>query len=128
MTRDYLPGTEIEVVNEVARGQVKYVLFDFDGTLTRPGAIDFAVIKRAVGCPLESPLLEYIAALPDPDDQRKAYTALNAFEAAAARRSMPNDGAESLLSHLRGLGVPTGLISRNSLDSIKTALDNKIGD
>jgi hydrogenase maturation factor len=37
---------------------------------------------------------------------------------------MPNAGAESLLKHLRGLGIPTGLISRNSLDSIKISLDN----
>ncbi len=34
MGNDYLPGTEIEIVNEVARGHVRYVLFDFDGTIS----------------------------------------------------------------------------------------------
>jgi hypothetical protein len=29
------------------------VLFDFDGTLTHPGALDFAAIKREVGCPAD---------------------------------------------------------------------------
>ena len=29
-----LPGTEIEVINEVERGRFKHVLFDFDGTVS----------------------------------------------------------------------------------------------
>ena len=84
----------------------KAVLFDFDGTLTEPGAIDFAVIKTAVGCPVDSPILEYIAALPDPDQRENAYATLDKFETEAAERSMPNEGAESLLAHLRIDGHP----------------------
>jgi len=30
---------------------IKGVLFDFDGTLTIPGAIDFFDIKDSLGCP-----------------------------------------------------------------------------
>ncbi len=102
----------------------KAVLFDFDGTLTEPGAIDFAVIKNAVGCPVDTPILEYIAVLPDPDQRKNAYAALDKFEAEAAERSMPNEGAESLLAHLRTMGIPVGLISRNNLDSIKISIRN----
>lgn len=32
--RNYLPGTQIEVINGVARGGIKHVLFDFDGTIS----------------------------------------------------------------------------------------------
>lgn len=34
MERRFLPGTQIEIVNEVPRGQFKHVLFDFDGTIS----------------------------------------------------------------------------------------------
>jgi len=102
----------------------KAVLFDFDGTVTAPGAIDFTLIKNAMGCPIDAPILEYIAALPDPDQKENAYATLDQFEAEAAERSRPNKGAEALLAHLRSLGIPVGLISRNSLESIKISLNN----
>lgn len=34
MERKYLAGTQIEIVNEVTRGGIKHVLFDFDGTIS----------------------------------------------------------------------------------------------
>ncbi len=34
MQPTYLPGTEIEIVNEVERGKIAHVLFDFDGTIS----------------------------------------------------------------------------------------------
>lgn len=34
MDATYLPGTQIEIINEVERGKIKHVLFDFDGTIS----------------------------------------------------------------------------------------------
>ena len=34
MSRKYLPGTQIEIINEVESGRIKYGLFDFDGTIS----------------------------------------------------------------------------------------------
>ncbi|MCK5861045.1 MAG: HAD family hydrolase [Candidatus Hydrogenedentes bacterium] len=34
MEPTYLPGTQIEIVNEMERGKIKHVLFDFDGTIS----------------------------------------------------------------------------------------------
>ena len=34
MDRDYLPGTQIEIINTVERGRLKHLLFDFDGTIS----------------------------------------------------------------------------------------------
>jgi len=34
MSRTYLPGTQIEVINETERGKFKHALFDFDGTVS----------------------------------------------------------------------------------------------
>ena len=30
-----LPGTDIELINEIERGHIQHVLFDFDGTISR---------------------------------------------------------------------------------------------
>ena len=40
--------------------RLRAVLFDFDGTLTVPGQLDFAAIKREVGCPPDQLVLEWI--------------------------------------------------------------------
>ena len=38
---------------------IKAVLFDFDGTLTEPGALNFSLLKETIGCPENSPILEF---------------------------------------------------------------------
>jgi hydrogenase expression/formation protein HypE len=100
------------------------VFFDFDGTLTRPGALDFAAIKRALGCPPQSAILEFIEALPDTAARREASDRLDRFETEAAVGSLPNAGAESLVAWLKSTGLPMGIISRNSRASVQRALDN----
>lgn len=34
MARNCLPGTQIEIINEVERGRIRHALFDFDGTVS----------------------------------------------------------------------------------------------
>ena len=46
---------------------IKAVIFDFDGTLTKPGTLDFPSFKKSLGCPVDQPTLEYIENLTDPD-------------------------------------------------------------
>jgi HAD superfamily hydrolase (TIGR01509 family) len=100
------------------------VFFDFDGTLTQAGALDFSVIKQKLGCPQELPVLEYIEGISDPVQREKAFAALNEFESEGAANSAPNPGAEDLLAHIRSKGLPIALITRNSLESVKAALKN----
>jgi len=103
---------------------VKAVLFDFDGTLTKPGSLDFKLIKRTIGCPSESFILEFIETLDDYVQKEKAMFALEEFETKAADCSEPNNGAEELLLYLRSNGLRTGIISRNSLESVKRSFHN----
>jgi hydrogenase expression/formation protein HypE len=98
------------------------VLFDFDGTLTRPGALDFAAIRRAIGCPAGRPILEYLAALDDPAERRRAERILDEHELAAARRSEPNEGAEEVVRALADRGLRLGILTRNSRASVREAL------
>lgn len=108
---------------------IKAVLFDFDGTLTKPESLDLAVVKKAVGCPPDSYLLEYIEKLPSPEKQKQAYTVLDQFEMRAAAEAKPNPGAEDLVQYLYTKDIRMGIISRNSSQSIRRALKNfkKIG-
>jgi len=46
---------------------VKAVLFDFDGTLTQPGALNFTKMRETIGCPQDMAILEFIDAIEDVD-------------------------------------------------------------
>jgi len=104
--------------------RIKAVLFDFDGTLTKPGAIDFADIRTAIGCPPGKPILEYVDTLSDPKSRAEAMKTLDDFETEAAANSEPNAGAEALIQYLKSKNIPLGIISRNSRRSIRRALEN----
>lgn len=100
------------------------VLFDFDGTLTRPGAIDFSRLRELLGCPPKVPILEWIDSLPDPAARGQAHQALDGFEREAARASVPNDGAEDLVRALGRAGVARAILTRNSMASVREAMRN----
>ena len=104
--------------------RIDAVLFDFDGTLTQPDSLDFSTIKDELGCPRELPVLEFIERLSNPAQRDIAFEKLERFERDGAVNSMPNPGAERLLTYIRSNGLPMGLITRNSLESVKTALAN----
>jgi len=102
--------------------RIKAVLFDFDGTLTKPGAIDFGAVKRSIGCPPNQAILEFIGDIDDDARQAEAHAVLNAMELEAARHSRPNGGVGRLLGFLKKRRLPIGVITRNRLASVTTAL------
>ena len=103
---------------------IRAVLFDFDGTLTRPEAIDFAVLRSLLGCPKGTAILEFIESLESETARREASRMLEDFELAAARASVPNDGAEELVGLLRDRGIGRGILTRNSMASIRESMKN----
>jgi len=103
---------------------IRAVLFDFDGTLTLPGSIDFAGIKKAIRCPDDVPILEFIEGQPSVADQRQAWRVLKQFEEAAAQCSRPNEGAEELVRFLKRRHIRRGILTRNRRASVETALNN----
>ena len=103
------------------------VVFDFDGTLTRPGALDFAAIHRAVGCPREVGLLEFLSSLEDAKEKRRVEAILEQAEDEAAERSQANEGAEELVAYLRERGIPMAIITRNRREAVERALANSMG-
>jgi hydrogenase expression/formation protein HypE len=102
--------------------RIKGVLFDFDGTLTLPGALDFPAIKREISCPPDIPILEYLETVPA-EIKPSLMKILESKEEKAAVESLPNVGAEECLLNLRGKGLLLGIITRNSLPSVRLALE-----
>jgi len=103
--------------------RLEAVVFDFDGTLTEPGALDFAEIKRSLGLPSDQPILEAIADRA-PGEQRDLHQALEKLELEAAVLSRPNRGAEPLLARIKQLGLRVGVVTRNGRASVVRALEN----
>lgn len=103
---------------------IKAVLFDFDGTLTKPGALNFPRLKEAIGCPADDPILEFIEDLPTLSQRNESLKQLDRFEKEAAINSEPNIGAQKLIHFLRSKKIGIGIITRNTLSSVKRALKN----
>jgi HAD superfamily hydrolase (TIGR01509 family) len=101
--------------------RIKGVLFDFDGTLTLPGALDFPAIKRELNCPPDIPILEWLETVPA-ELKPPLMEILESAEEKAAEESLPNIGAEECLLTLRDKGVLLGIITRNSLPSVRLAM------
>ncbi len=104
--------------------RLEAVLFDFDGTLTMPDALDFPAVKREVGCPPDRLVLEFVEALPAGERRDEALTALERFELEGAARARPNAGAGETVRGLRRRGLKVGVITRNGRPAIDRALAN----
>lgn len=100
---------------------IRGVLFDLDGTLTRPGALDFPAIKRKMGCPENLPILEFLETV-EPFGRSRLEAVLEAAELEAAAVAEPNHGAEACIRSLRNVSLPLGIITRNCRSSVDVTL------
>jgi len=98
------------------------VLFDMDGTITRP-YFDFDAIRRELGLPTEprTPILEAMEQM-TPTERARTETILHRHEERGARESELQDDAHDVLAAIRSAGIPIGLITRNSRPSVETVL------
>jgi HAD superfamily hydrolase (TIGR01509 family) len=93
--------------------KVQAVIFDLDGTLTRP-MLDFDLIRAEMGLGSRSVgILEAMEQMPE-DKRRQAQTILDRHEQLAAIQSELNDGVHDLFEHLRRRQIAIGLLTRNT--------------
>ncbi len=104
---------------------IKAVIFDLDGTLTRP-FLDFMKIRTEMGLSIgRTSVLDQIDSLSD-EQREEALSILERHEREAAHAAEPNDGVAELFEFLARSGLATGIITRNSERSTATVLD-KLG-
>ena len=96
------------------------VIFDLDGTLTRP-LLNFKAIRKALGFDPAHPVLEQLLALPSAVQEEKNRI-LNGYEEEAASRCELNEGVADLLAWLEAEGKSTAILTRNSSASTRTML------
>ncbi len=95
---------------------LRCIIFDLDNTLVESD-LDFALIKSEIGT--DEPILEYRETLDDAGKER-----VDAILGRHERRSAENcalcQGARELLDFLKSRHVATGLLTRNSRESVAT--------
>ena len=91
---------------------VKAVIFDLDGTITRP-YFDFDAIRQEMGLARDSgPVLESMERM-TLVQRRHAEQILHFYEERAIKESELNSGARETLQRLREAGIGIGILTRN---------------
>lgn len=98
------------------------VVFDMDGTLTKPN-LDFAQMYQRCGVPMSADLLSAIAAMP-PDRAASARAVVDEMEAEGRRTLELCPGASELARWLSERGVRTALVTRNSSLTVEHLQNN----
>jgi HAD superfamily hydrolase (TIGR01509 family) len=99
---------------------VKAVLYDMDGTITRPN-INWPKLKAAMGVPDGVFILEFLDTLP-PAERRRREKILIDTEREAAVGAELNPGVREMLDRLHAMGVTQWLVTNNSARSARTVI------
>ena len=106
------------------RPTLRGVVFDMDGTLTVPN-LDFKEMYRRCGVDPQLDILQEIASLPKEDANDK-LAIIHEMEEEAVRTMQLVPGAVEVARWLKAHGLPTALVTRNTLQSAE-ALQQRIG-
>lgn len=98
---------------------IKAVIFDLDGTITKP-YFDFDAIRQEMGLDKNAgPVLEAMEKM-TPSERLSAQRILNYHEKKALEESQLNDSAGETLSRLREMGILIGILTRNTKENAYT--------
>lgn len=91
---------------------IKAVIFDLDGTLTRP-FFDFDAIRREMGLDKDAgPVLEAMEKM-EPEQRKQSEQILHRHEQRAVAESTLNEGTRKTFETLEQRGIPIGILTRN---------------
>ena len=108
----------------MSTGRIDAVLFDFDGTLTQPGVLDFDLIRREIGCPPDDGILKFVESRETTEERAQAEEILLSHERRAATESLPNEAAEETVRELHRAGLRIAILTRNTRESVERAFEN----
>ena len=95
-----------------SRPALRGVVFDMDGTLTKPN-LDFSEMYRRCGVDMSEDILGAVAAMP-PAERAAATAVIDEMEAEGRRTLAVMPGAVELVRWLHAHEVPTALVTRNT--------------
>lgn len=101
---------------------LKAVLFDMDGTITRPH-IDWAALRERLQVPAGVPIMAFIESLPSPQRQ-VANALLEEVEMEAATAAVLNPGAAEVLIQLRQEGLRLALVTNNHRRAMQVVVES----
>lgn len=94
------------------------VIFDLDGTLTRP-YLDFDAMRAELG--VEGPVLEAMAEM-DPASRQRAEAVLLRHEQEAAENAVLQEGAVEVIEACRARGFAIAVLTRNARPTVNLVL------
>ncbi|WP_083704814.1 HAD family hydrolase [Motiliproteus sp. MSK22-1] len=98
----------------------RYWIFDLDGTITKP-VHDFVAIRKALGVPEATGILEYIASQPEPE-KTSLNRKLSSIERNLAEQAEPTPGVLKLLHQLSEQGRVLAILTRNQRECVDISL------
>lgn len=102
------------------------IIFDLDDTLVKT-SLDFAAIKRDIGCPVNADILTFIDNLSCSVQQQEASKIVLEHEMHDAQTSLWLPGAEAFVEDAKLNGLPLAIVTRNCRQATDIKLSkNKI--
>ena len=95
---------------------LKAILFDMDGTITRPH-IDFRALRARVGVPEGATIIAHIESLPEPE-AAAAEAIVREVEMGAAEQSVANPGVGELFARLYQMPLKLALITNSHREAM----------
>lgn len=92
--------------------KVKGIIFDLDDTLVKT-SLNFAAIKRDIGCPAHADILTFIDTLACPLEQKKAHKTVLSHELHDAQTSTWLPGAKCFVQKAKDKALPVAIVTRN---------------
>ncbi len=100
---------------------IKAIIFDMDGTITRP-SIDWRALRERIGAAPGRTIIDHIEGL-GPAEAERANRILVETEMEACVHSDLNEGALEMLDYLRGQNVRTALVTNNHEEGMRVVLE-----
>ncbi|MSS72696.1 MAG: HAD family hydrolase [Candidatus Latescibacteria bacterium] len=100
---------------------IKAIIFDMDGTITRP-YIDWKALRERIGAVPGRTIIEYIEGL-SPAEAERANRILIETEMEACVHSELNEGGREMLAFLRERNIRTALVTNNHREGMQVVLE-----
>jgi hydrogenase maturation factor/beta-phosphoglucomutase-like phosphatase (HAD superfamily) len=90
---------------------IKAVLFQLQGTVVQQGQLAEKKLKAGIGCPLETPLINYIQNLPEPAKRKQLLSDLEDLELKATAKLIPDAAFLETIPYLISKNLRLGIRS-----------------